>query len=202
MTTRPLVLLTLTVAGLVQVACSRDAVVSPVERGRKLVSFGACHDCHTPWKLDPAIGSKVPDMSRMLSGHPEGAPGPGGTLGAEDMAVIGPTFTSFRMPFGVIHAPNLTPDVETGTGTWTEEMFLNIFRKGKHLGGDGRPVLPPMPWPMAASLPDEDLKAIFAYLRTVPPIRNAVPVANPPPQVQQAIDHSNQRLLARMRGGS
>lgn len=171
-----------------------------VARGKHLVNFGACHDCHTPWKHDPAIGAKAPDMSRMLSGHPEGAPDPGGKLGPDDITVIGPTFTSFRMPFGVVHAANLTPDMETGTGTWTEEMFLGVFRKARHMGGDGRPVLPPMPWPMTASLPDEDIKAIFAYLRTVPPIRNAVPVANPPPGVQAAITHSNDRLLSRLRG--
>jgi hypothetical protein len=170
-----------------------------VQRGKKLVAFGACNDCHTPWTYDPEIGAKVPDMRRMLSGHPEGAPDPAGALGKDDIAVIGPTFTSFRMPFGVMHTPNLTPDVETGTGTWTEDMFLGIFRKAKHLGGDGRPVLPPMPWPMTASLPDEDIVAIYAYLRTIPPVRNHVETAQPPAEVQAAIDHANQQLLARIR---
>jgi mono/diheme cytochrome c family protein len=174
--------------------------LAQIKRGEQLVNFGACHDCHTPWKYDPMIGAKVPDMSRMLSGHPEGAPVPAGELGADDIAVIGPTFTSFRMPFGLVYAANLTPDMETGTGTWTEQMFLNIFRKARHLGGDGRPVLPPMPWPMVATLPDEDIKAIFAYLRTVKPIRNSPPVAQPPAEVQQAIRNTNDKLLGRIRG--
>jgi hypothetical protein len=177
----------------------RRYTVAQEERGRQLVNFGACHDCHTPWKVDPEIGAKVPDMSRMLSGHPEGAPEPGGSLGPEDIAVIGPTFTSFRMPFGMVYAANLTPDMDTGTGTWTEEMFLDIFRKARHLGGDGRPVLPPMPWPMVATLPDEDIVAIFAYLRTVPPIHNSPPVAQPPPEAQRAIAHTNDKLLGRIR---
>ncbi len=172
-----------------------------VERGRMLVAFGSCNDCHTPWKFDPAIGAPVPDMSRMLSGHPEGAPDPSGSLGEGDMALIGPTFTSFRMPFGVVYTPNLTPDVDTGTGSWTEDMFLDIFRKAKHLGGNGRPVLPPMPWPMVATLPDEDITAIFAYLRTIPPVRNHVEVAQPPYEVQAAINESNQKLLALRRQG-
>ena len=179
-----------------------DYTEAQVKRGEQLVNFGACHDCHTPWRVDPELGSKVPDMSRMLSGHPEGAPEPSGVLGADDIAVIGPTFTSFRMPFGMVYAANLTPDLETGTGTWTEEMFLNIFRKARHLGGDGRPVLPPMPWPMIATLPDEDIRAIFAYLRTVKPIRNSPPVAQPPQEVQQAIARTNDKLLERIRDKS
>jgi hypothetical protein len=167
--------------------------------GRKLVSFGGCNDCHTPWAFDPEIGAPIPDMSRLLSGHPEGAPTPGGTLGEADLAVIGPTFTSFLMPFGVVYSPNLTPDPDTGMGTWTEEMFLDVFRKAKHMGGNGRPVLPPMPWAMSATLPEEDLVAMFAYLHSIAPIRNSVPVAQPPHEVQSAIDASNQKLLARLR---
>jgi mono/diheme cytochrome c family protein len=166
-----------------------------VERGRQLVSFGGCNDCHTPWKLDSELGAPAPDMTRMLSGHPEGAPDPRGTLGEGDMAVIGPTFTSFRMPFGVIYAPNLTPDMDTGTGSWTEDMFVGIFRKARHLSGDGRPVLPPMPWPSVASLPDADLVAIYAFLRSIPPVRNSVPVLHLPPPVEKAIADGNAKLL-------
>ena len=178
---------------------SRGYTDAQVARGKLLVGIGSCNDCHTPWKFDPDIGAPVPDMSRMLSGHPEGAPDPAGQLAAGDVAVIGPTFTSFRMPFGVIYTRNLTPDEDTGTGAWTEEMFLNIFRKAKHLGGNGRPVLPPMPWPMTASLPDEDIIAIFAFLQSIPPIRNYVPVVQPPLEVQHAIDAANQKLLERIK---
>lgn len=204
MKTRRVTILMLATAALIPIALlarGRDAggyTQEQVRRGKKLVAFGACNDCHTPWKYDPEIGAKVPDMSRMLSGHPEGAPDPAGTLGADDIAVIGPTFTSFRMPFGVMRTPNLTPDMETGTGTWSEDMFLGIFRKAKHLGGERRPVLPPMPWPMTASLPDEDIVAIYAYLRTIPPVRNHVEVSQPPADVQAAIDRANQKLLARI----
>lgn len=168
---------------------------SQIKRGEFLVKFGSCNDCHTPWKYNEELGAVAPDMTRMLSGHPEGAPGPVGKYAPNDMAVIGPTFTSFAMPFGVIYTPNLTPDIDTGTGSWTEEMFINIFRKAKHLGGNGRPILPPMPFPMVATLPDEDLIGIFAYLRSIPPIRNGVPTLNPPQEVQDGIDRFNQGIL-------
>lgn len=146
-----------------------------IDRGEYLVLIGGCNDCHTPWVFDPELGIPTIDMSRMLSGHPQGAPDPAASPGPGDIGVIGPTFTSFAVPFGVMYSMNLTPDIETGTGTWTEEMFLGIFRKGRHLGGDGRGVLPPMPWWWFRNMPDEDLIAVFAYLRSIPPIYNPVP---------------------------
>jgi len=77
---------------------------------------------------------------------------------------------------------NLTPDQNTGLGIWTEEMFVTAIREGKHMG-TSRPILPPMPWPAFRNLNDEDLKALFAYLKTVPPIRNQVPDPLTPEQV-------------------
>ena len=146
-----------------------------VERGEYLVRFGSCNDCHTPWNFDPAIGAPRPDMSRMLSGHPSAAPDPQGAIGPGDIGLIGPTFTSFALPFGTMYSLNLTPDIDTGTGSWTEEMFLDIFRTGRHLGGNGRGILPPMPWLWIRNLTDEDLISIFAYLRSIPPIHNLAP---------------------------
>ena len=69
-----------------------------VERGRLLVSIGGCNDCHTPMKFDADVGMPVPDMTRMLSGHPQGAPEPAAAPAGHDMGVIGATMTSFRMP--------------------------------------------------------------------------------------------------------
>src|SRR5688572_15304272 len=93
-----------------------------IERGRVLVTLGSCNDCHTPWKMTDL--GPAPDMTRMLSGHPEGAPDPAGVYAGQDIGIIGPTFTSFRLPFGVTYARNLTPDKATGLGEWTEEMFV------------------------------------------------------------------------------
>ena len=87
-----------------------------VERGRLLVSIGGCNDCHTPMKFDADVGMPVPDMSRMLSGHPQGAPEPAAAPAGHDMGVIGATMTSFRLPFGTVFTANLTPDLDTGLG--------------------------------------------------------------------------------------
>lgn len=82
--------------------------------------------------------------------------------------------TAWAGPWGISYAANLTPDVNTGIGIWTEEMFLNAMKTGKHMGS-GRTILPPMPWQNLSRLTEEDLKAIFAYLKSVPAIRNQVP---------------------------
>ena len=58
---------------------------------------------------------------------------------------------------------------------------LQALRTGRH-EGQGRPILPPMPWPMFRNATDEDLGAIFAYLQSIPPIRNKVPQPIDPPE--------------------
>jgi hypothetical protein len=156
-------------------AAGSAAGATAVERGRYLVQLTGCNRCHTPWTFNKDLGMPMPDMTRMLSGHPADAPKPAATLGAKDIAVIGPTFTSFKMSFGTVYATNLTPDIDTGIGRWTEAMFVKSFRSGKHMGGDGRAVLPPMPWMDLARATDEDLKAIFAFLRSIPAVRNPIP---------------------------
>jgi hypothetical protein len=164
-------------------------------RGKRSVMAGLCNDCHTPWVHDQRFGVAVPDWSRMLSGHPEGAPDPRGQLGKDDMWLIGPTFTSHRFPFGVTYSMNLTPDLETGIGKWTEEQFLAMFRQARH--ADGRTVFPPMPWTMIRNLPDDDLRAIFAYLQSVPPIHNRVPRRKVEPADERKMEQINARLLLR-----
>lgn len=169
-----------------------------IRRGEYIVRIGSCNDCHTPWIFDAELGIPRPDLTRMLSGHPEGAPDPEGTIGPHDIGLIGPTFTSFSLPFGIVYSVNLTPDLDTGIGTWTEEMFLDIFRKGRHLGGDGRGVLPPMPWFWIRNLTDDDLKAVYAYLNSIPPIRNAVPSPKVPEEVIWQLRDSFDRYAAQL----
>jgi mono/diheme cytochrome c family protein len=84
------------------------------------------------------------------------------------------TMTAWSGPWGVSFTRNLTPDSETGIGKWTEQNFIDTLRNGKTMG-KGRPLLPPMPWPMYRSLTDEDLKAMYAYLKTIQPVKNRVP---------------------------
>ena len=68
----------------------------------------------------------------------------------------------------------------TGLGIWTEDMFISAIRIGRHMGVS-RPINPPMPWPMYRNATDDDLKAVFAYLRTIKPVTNHVPDYEPPP---------------------
>lgn len=153
-----------------------EPAMSRPERGAYLVNALGCHDCHTPFHIGPN-GQPEPDMSRALSGHPEGmALGPAPALDpASGWAWVGAaTNTAFSGPWGISYTANLTSDENTGLGIWTEDMFLRAIREGKHMG-TSRPILPPMPWPMYRNLNDDDLKAIFAYLKSVPPITNHVP---------------------------
>jgi mono/diheme cytochrome c family protein len=70
-------------------------------------------------------------------------------------------------------APNITPDPETGAGTWTDDMLARAIREG--IGHDGRALAGPMWYWAFANLSDEDLASIVVYLRTIPPVRNALP---------------------------
>jgi mono/diheme cytochrome c family protein len=165
-------------------AAAQAATPSPhVARGKYLVTIMGCNDCHTPWKATPK-GSE-PDMTRMLSGHPD-------TLSVTAAADLGKgpwtwaatsTNTGFSGPWGVSFAANLTPDGETGLGKWTADTFMSALRTGRH-EGQGRPILPPMPFPMIRQATDEDLRAIFAYLQSIPAIRNRVPQPIEPPETR------------------
>lgn len=150
---------------------------NPIQRGEYLVKITACNDCHTPFKMGPK--GPEPDMTRMLSGHPEAltmAEPP--NLGQGPWTWVGAaTNTVFAGPWGISYASNLTPEQNTGMGIWTEDMFVKAIRTGKHFG-TSRPILPPMPWPSYANMTDEDLKAIYAYLKSIPPISNHVPDAD------------------------
>jgi mono/diheme cytochrome c family protein len=171
---------------------AKSAKPDQIRRGEYLVKFGGCNHCHTPWVLRPE--GPVPDMSRMLSGHPQNGPDASGApLTPATMAGIwGPGFTNFKFPFGTVYAANLTPDNATGLGTWTEDMFLRTIRSGRHMGApSARPVLPPMPIENLQTLSDDDLRAVFAYLRTIPPVHNAVPDHKVSPDLYEPIGKGN-----------
>ena len=129
-------------------ACLDKAAADPqIERGKYLVSLGGCNDCHTP-----GVFLGKPDFARALAGSEVG----------------------FEMPrLGVFHGPNLTPDRETGLGTWTAEQIVTAIRKGQR--PDGRELAPIMPWRGFSVLTDEDALAIATYLKSLPPVKNKVP---------------------------
>jgi len=149
-----------------------------VARGKYLVTIAGCNDCHTPWKPGPS--GAAPDMTRMLSGHPQTmamppAPQPQGPW----LVSAAATNTAWSGPWGVSFTANLTPDAETGLGRWTLRNFVDTIRSGRHMGR-GRQILPPMPIPMYKHMTDEDLEAIYTYLRTIPAVSNRVPEPLPP----------------------
>ena len=99
-------------------AAAKPAGAAAVARGKYLVDIAGCHDCHTPHKMGP--DGPEPDMSLMLSGHPAAMalPPPPQMSGPWVFAGIGP-FTAWAGPWGISYTRNLTPDKETGLGSWT-----------------------------------------------------------------------------------
>ena len=155
-----------------------------VARGAYLVQTMGCNDCHTPLKMGPR--GPEPDMARALTGHPSELvmpPAPALPPGPW-LVVAAATNTAWAGPWGVSFTANLTPDMDTGLGSWTEQMFIDTMRTGRHQG-KGRPVLPPMPVQMLAAANDEDIKSIFAYLQSLRPVSNRVPAPIDPPEEQR-----------------
>jgi len=149
------------------------------KRGEYIVKGMGCADCHTPNKMGP--NGPEPDESLWLSGHPASVQLPPAPAASGPwIASVAATMTAWAGPWGVSYTANLTPDPETGLGQWTEQQFVDTIRSGRHLGR-GRQILPPMPWPAIRNMTDGDLKAIFAYLRTIPVVKNKVPDPLPPP---------------------
>ena len=123
-----------------------------VKYGRYLAGPVAhCVECHTPRRADGQ-----PDESRLFAG---GLP--------------------FKGPWGTSYSANLTPDAETGIGRWSDDQLIRATVSG--VRPDGAILKPPMPWPYyAGRVSGEDARAIAAYLRSLPPIANKVPAAEPP----------------------
>jgi len=145
---------------------AQSASESQVERGKYLVGITGCHDCHSP----KVAGTMKPVPETMLSGRPQSTKVPSAMPGevhaSEDL-------TAWTGPWGQSVASNLTPDPATGLGMrYTEAKFIQTMRTGKK--PEGVAIMPPMPVDVYVNMKDDDLKAIFAYLKTIKPIRNAV----------------------------
>jgi mono/diheme cytochrome c family protein len=134
----------LTAAGLGAASARAE---SPAARGRYLVGIMDCTGCHS---------------TGALTGKPE----PATFLAGSDIG--------FQIPgLGIFYPPNLTPDVQTGLGTWSEQEIATALRTG--VRPDGRELAPAMPWRSYASLSDADVRAVAAYLKTLPAVTHAVP---------------------------
>ncbi len=145
-----------------------------IKRGEYLVTIMGCQDCHSPKVMTPQ-GPAI-DSAHMFSGHPVSLPIPKVDVSQlQSWVLFNHTNTAFVGPWGVSFAANITSD-ETGIGNWTEAQFLKSIREGKYKGMDNtRPLLPPMPWNTYRNASDDDLKAIFAYLKSTAPVENRVP---------------------------
>ena len=137
---------TLVGAAVAFAATTKTPSADKVARGKYLVTVMGCNDCHTPGTFYGA-----PDMKRFLPGSEMGWAG----------------------PWGTVYAANLTPDAETGLGKWTEAEIAKAIRTGNR--PDGRQLAPIMPWMNFANLTDADANGIAAYLKTLPPVKHAVP---------------------------
>jgi hypothetical protein len=150
-----------------------------IKRGEYLVNVIGCDDCHSPKKMGP--NGPEPDMDRRFSGHPANMPV--SKVDQEQLKswlLFNQTLTAFVGPWGVSFAANITSD-QTGIGSWTEQQFFKAMREGKYKGLDNtRPLLPPMPWFNFRKATDDDLRAIFAYLKSTKPVANVAPSAIPP----------------------
>jgi hypothetical protein len=151
-----------------------------VKRGEYMVKITGCNDCHSPKKM----GAQGPEIiaETLLSGYPADR-----SIVKFDSKLIKsgfpmfyPDLTAAAGPWGISFAGNLTPD-ETGIGDWTEEQFKKALTQGKFKGLDAsRMLLPPMPWVNYTTMADSDVKAIFAYLKSIKPVKNIVPQAITP----------------------
>jgi len=129
------------------VPASVRADEAQIARGKYLVGIAGCTDCHTPGYF---FGK--PDMEKYLGGSDVG----------------------FEMPgLGVFVGRNITPDEETGIGAWSEEDIIRALQTGQR--PDGRELAPIMPWHAFATLTKEDVTAIAAYLKSIPPVSHKIP---------------------------
>ena len=148
---------------------------SSVEHGKYLVEIMGCNDCHSPKRMGANGPEVIPEL--LLSGFPSDRPIVKFDIDLikEGFAMFYPDLTAGAGPWGVTFAANLTPD-ETGIGNWTTAQFKKALTEGKYKGLDGgRMLLPPMPWFNYINLTDEDVNAIFAYLKSITPVKNLVP---------------------------
>jgi mono/diheme cytochrome c family protein len=151
------------------------------KRGEYLVNVIGCADCHAPKKMTDR--GPVPDMDRFLSGFNSAQPIPNfdaKVMQKDQVVLFNPDLTAAAGPWGVSFAANLTPD-ETGIGNWTLDNFKRALTQGKSKGIEGaRDLLPPMPWPNYKNMTDEDIEAVFTYLKSLKPVKNVVPNPIPP----------------------
>ncbi len=152
-----------------------------IKRGEYLTKVIGCDHCHSPKKMTDH--GPVPDLDRWMMGYPANDPVPlvpENAVGPGRWVLLNNDLTVAVGPWGTSFGANLTPD-DTGIGTWSFEQFKKAMTEGKYKGlENSRPIMPPMPWQSFQLLTDEDLRAIYDYLKSIKPIENIVPSYQPP----------------------
>lgn len=174
-------LLLITFVGLKNLSAKNEADKSEIiEKGRIITEIFGCVDCHSPKIQEGEF--LVNDPEKLFSGHPAD-----NKLPQFSPDIIGPgkwrglftdSMTAWGGPWGISYAANLTPDKKTGIGRLSEDNFVSILNIGIH-SNMNRKLMEPMPWKEISELRDDDLKAVFQYLKTVKPVRNNVPESVP-----------------------
>lgn len=155
-----------------------------IERGEYLVNTIGCDDCHSPKRMGAHGPELIPEL-RFSGFQKDGKLPPADKKAVQNgWALFAPDLTAAVGPWGISYASNISSD-STGIGGWKEENFMRAMREGKFKGLEGgRQLLPPMPWPNIRKLTDEDLKSMFAYLKSTKPVNNAVPNPVPPTDIK------------------
>lgn len=159
-------------APVTDVEISKDSLI---KKGEYLVTILGCNDCHSPKRMGVNGPELIPEL--ILSGYPADRPLGNVTKSAltDGWALFNADLTAGVGPWGATFAANLTSD-ETGIGNWSLEQFKIALTQGKYKGmADGRALLPPMPWFNYVNMKNEDVKAIYTYLMSTKPVKNAVP---------------------------
>ncbi|MET0638132.1 MAG: diheme cytochrome c-553 [Chitinophagaceae bacterium] len=163
-------------AGIVT-AISNDSLL---KRGDYLVMAMGCDDCHSPKKMGPN-GPEI-DFERRFAGSPAGEqlPPRPANAGRDGWVLFSMDQTVAIGPWGTSYAANISSD-STGVGAWSELNFATAMRKGKFKGLEGaRTLVPPMPWQNYRDMSDEDIRAIYLFLKNSKPVKNIVPAYEPP----------------------
>ncbi len=160
-----------------------STVEDKVKTGERLVAALDCEICHSPKKMGPQGPEIIPEL--RFGGHQSNMPLPPADekILKSGWVLFAPDFTSFIGPWGQSYAANISSD-STGIGLWTEDQFKKVIKEGKFMGLENtRPILPPMPWAAYKNLTDDEISAVFAFLKSTKPVYNIVPeakIAAPP----------------------
>lgn len=156
------------------------ASIDPVAEGEYLITIMGCHDCHSPKQMTEKGPEVIPELA--WSGYPANRALPVMSMDAikKGWGIYNHDLTAFVGPWGTSFAANLTSD-PTGIGTWTEDQFRLALVEGWYKGvPNSRKLLPPMPYQNLADLRDEDVHALYMYLKSTTAVRNVPPQPIPP----------------------